>query len=97
MSSGDVKEALSQPFILRIVLFALANKFVIGGLVLYGLSAVVWLAVLYRWDVSKAYPLVGLGFGVTIIIGLLIGEQVTLLRGVGVALICIGVFLVGQS
>lgn len=97
MSSAEIKGALSQPFALRTLLFALANKYVIGGLVLYGLGAVVWLAVLYRWDVSKAYPLIGLGFGATVIIGLLAGEHVTPLRGFGVALICVGVILVGQN
>ena len=38
------------------------NKFLITGFMLYGLGAIVWLGVLAKWDVSKAYPLVGLGF-----------------------------------
>lgn len=59
MSSAEVKEALSHPVALRTILAILTNKFVVGGFVLYGLGAVVWLGVLSRWDVSKAYPLVG--------------------------------------
>ena len=97
MSSIEVKEALSQPVALRTILVILTNKFVIGGFSLYGLGAVVWLGVLSRWDVSKAYPLVGMGFGLTVIVGLLLGEQITMLRAVGVALICAGVFLVSRS
>ena len=97
MSSLEIKEALSQPLAVRTLLFVLGNKFIIGGFLLYGLGAIVWLGVLSRWDVSKAYPLVGVGFGLTAIIGLLIGEQVTLPRAMGVALICAGVFLVGRS
>lgn len=46
---------------------------------------------------SKAYPLVGLGFVFTVLVGYLLGEQVTLPRVIGVALICAGVFLVGRS
>jgi multidrug transporter EmrE-like cation transporter len=57
----------------------------------------VWLGVLSKWDVSKAYPLVGLGFALTVLIGLLAGEQVTLLRGIGVVLICAGVWAVSQT
>jgi multidrug transporter EmrE-like cation transporter len=82
---------------LRAFVEVFTNKFVILGFVLYGLSAVVWLGVLSRWDVSKAYPLVGLGFALTVVIGLLAGEQVTVLRAVGVLLIVVGVCLVGQS
>ena len=41
--------------------------------------------VLSQWDVSKAYPLVGLGFVFTVAIGWFIGEQVTSLRAIGVA------------
>jgi multidrug transporter EmrE-like cation transporter len=40
---------------------------------------------------------VGLGFVFTIAIGILIGEQVSSVRLIGVALICTGVFIVGQS
>jgi drug/metabolite transporter (DMT)-like permease len=75
----------------------LANKYVLGGFLLYGLGAIVWLAVLSKWDVSKAYPLVGLGFVFTVIIGFLSGEQISALRVIGAALICTGVFLVGRS
>lgn len=70
---------------------------VIGGFALYGLGAVVWLSVLSQWDVSKAYPLVGLGFVLTAAIGWLSGEPVSLLRLAGVALICTGVVAVARS
>ena len=97
MSSTDVREALSQPFALRTAVSVLTNKYVFGGFFLYGFGAVVWLAVLAKWDVSKAYPLVGLGFAFTVAIGFLLGEQITLMRALGVLLICCGVFMVGRS
>ena len=52
---------------------------------------------LSKWDVSKAYPLVGLGFALTLLIGWLAGEQVTLQRIGGVLLICAGVWIVGRT
>lgn len=70
---------------------------VLVGLLLYAASAVVWLAVLARWDVSKAYPLVGVGFALTVGIGMLAGEQVSAQRVAGVALICAGAWLVARS
>lgn len=79
------------------LLSTLVQPMVLLGFALYGLGAVVWLSVLARWDVSKAYPLVGLGFVATAVIGHFIGEHMSLLRGLGVLLICGGVLLVARS
>ena len=97
MSGEDVRTLLAQPLTVRSALSVLANSYVIGGFFLYGLGALVWLAVLSKWDVSKAYPLVGLGFAATVALGWILGEHVTVARAAGVALICTGVFMVGQS
>ena len=72
----------------------LTNGFVLFGFALYGLGALVWLQVLARWDVSKAYPLVGLGFVLTAAIGWTMGEHVTALRLAGIALIGVGIVCV---
>ena len=97
MSDAGVREAMAQPYALGNLLSIFSNKYVLGGFALYGLGAVIWLGVLSKWDVSKAYPLVGMGFAFTVLVGFLLGEQVSLLRVGGVALICTGVFLVAQS
>lgn len=97
MSGGSTKELLTQPYTFWTIINVLTDKFVLSGFLLYGLSAVVWLGVLAKWDVSKAYPLVGLGFVFTVAIAFFAGEQVTIPRVVGVTLICVGVFLVGRS
>jgi drug/metabolite transporter (DMT)-like permease len=97
MSGEAIKEILAQPFNFRTVFSVVTDKYVLGGFFLYGLGAVVWLGVLSTWDVSKAYPLVGLGFVFTVVIGFMVGEHVTILRVIGVVLICSGVYLVGKS
>lgn len=97
MSDAEIKAVLAQPLGVGSAIAVFSNLHVIGGFTLYGLGAVAWLGVLSQWDVSKAYPLVGLGFVFTVAIGWLIGEQVTFVRVLGVALICAGVVLVGQS
>ena len=97
MSDAGVRETMSQPLGVGSVFSILSNKYVLGGFVLYGLGAVIWLGVLSKWDVSKAYPLVGVGFALTVLVGLLLGEQVSALRVGGVALICTGVFMVARS
>lgn len=83
-SAGDTLSLLAQPW-------------VAAGLFCYALGAALWLHVLARWDVSKAYPLVGLGFVLTLFIGLLMGEAVTWRRALGVLMICLGVVLVART
>jgi len=97
MSDQGVRDAMGQPHSLGTMASIITNKYVLGGFLLYGLGAVIWLGVLSKWDVSKAYPLVGLGFVLTVLVGLMLGEQVSALRAGGVALICAGVFLVARS
>ncbi|HEX2829526.1 MAG TPA: hypothetical protein VHP37_24490 [Burkholderiales bacterium] len=97
MSSADAQSALSDPFRVRAVAAIFANGYVLAGFALYALGAVVWLAVLSKWDVSKAYPLVGLGFLATVAVGAIAGEHVSLPRLIGVLLICAGVFIVARS
>ncbi|WP_066269316.1 SMR family transporter [Hydrogenophaga palleronii] len=73
---------------------ALGSPLVWLGLVLYGASAVLWLWVLSRLDVSVAYPLVSLGFVVTLALGVWwLGEPFSWLRVAGCTLIVVGVSL----
>jgi hypothetical protein len=62
MSSEGVRKVLTQPYSLQTFYSVLTDKYVLGRFLLYGLGVVVWLRVLSKWDVSKAYLLVGFGF-----------------------------------
>lgn len=73
---------------------ALTSPLVWFGLGLYGLSMLLWLWVLARLDVGLAYPLVSLGFVVTMAAGVLwLGEPLSWQRVCASALIVVGVFL----
>jgi len=75
-------------------LHALSSPLVWLGLALYGASAVLWLWVLSRLDVSLAYPLVSLGFVVTLALGITwLGEPFSWTRLAGCGLIVAGVWL----
>jgi drug/metabolite transporter (DMT)-like permease len=97
MSNAHMKAVLAQPFTYQTVMTVFIDKFIFGGFFLHGLGAIMWLGVLSKWDVSKAYPLVGLGFALTVVVGYMAGEHVTLPRIIGVTLICAGVFLASRS
>jgi multidrug transporter EmrE-like cation transporter len=97
MSGAEIKAVLAEPLGIRALLAILTDKYVLLGFLLYGSGAIVWLGVLSKWDVSKAYPMVGLGFALTVLIGFILGESVSPSRIAGVALICAGVVLVARS
>lgn len=98
MSSKAVQVDMAADGLLRVAMNVLINPTVITGLTLYGLGAVLWLAVLARLDVTQAYPFVGLGFIFTLILGyLFLNEPVGFQRLIGTLLITAGVVLVARS
>ncbi len=71
------------------------NPWVLAGLTLYFSAAVVWLFALVRIEVSMAYPFVGVGFILTMILGkFIMGDAVTFTRVMGTLLISVGVVFV---
>ena len=74
------------------------NGFVMAGFFCYGCSALLYFSVLGRIDLSVAYPSVSIGYVLVIIASrILFGEQVSLSRWVAVAIICVGVVVVGVA
>ena len=69
-----------------------------GGLVLFGISALIWLAVLSRASLSFAYPFVSLTYVLILLFDrFVLHQQVGLLRWAGVAFIVTGIVLVAQT
>lgn len=74
------------------------SPFVFFGIASFALSAVFWLVVLSRFDLSMAYPMVSLGYVVVAIVSVFwLGETVSLVRWLGIAVICLGVFLISRT
>ncbi|MCB0156247.1 MAG: EamA family transporter [Anaerolineae bacterium] len=68
------------------------------GFACYGLSSILWLDVLSKLDFSLAFPMVGLTYVFTLLIGrFFFGEVFGWERIVGVALILSGVFFLVRS
>lgn len=72
------------------------NRAVIAGFGCYGLSTLLYFQVLSRLDLSLAYPTVSLGYVLVIILSkLFFNESIRPARWGAVAIICVGVALVG--
>ena len=97
MSQPTIQMALGQGG-LTAAWLVISNMYILLGLFMYGCGAMLWLLVLARLDVSVAYPFVGLGFILTMLLGFFVlGESVTPMRVVGTLLITAGVVLVSLT
>ena len=74
------------------------NLSVIGGLVIFGLSAVVWLVVLSRASLSFAYPFASLTYVLILLADrFVLHEEIPILRWTGVFAIMAGIVMVAQT
>lgn len=82
----------------RSILVVMSHPGVVGGFILYGASALMWLVVLARTDVSVAYPFVGLGIIITMLGGAIFyGEAITVPKALGTLLVCLGIVLLSRG
>ena len=76
----------------------LTNVFLWLALLCYGFSFFLWMVVLSRVEVSYAYPFLSVGYVITMIAGYaFFAEDINFMRILGVAIICLGVFLISRS
>jgi drug/metabolite transporter (DMT)-like permease len=95
MKVGRVSSLANAPSMLAA---ALLNPIVLAGLAVFGVSALSWLVVLSRVRLSIAYPMVSLGYVVTVFFAWLIfKESVRFVTIAGCLAIVFGVFLISRG
>ena len=68
------------------------------GFICYAVSAVLWIAVVSNVDLSLAYPMVSAAYVIVFVASwLLLGEQISALRLVGLLIIVAGVVVISRS
>jgi multidrug transporter EmrE-like cation transporter len=102
-----LKAGMSQPAVLQglddglrssTVVTVATSPMVVLGLGMYFCAAFIWLLVLARIEVSLAYPFVGIGFVITMLLGWGIhGDSLSVARVAGTLLIAIGVAILARS
>ena len=98
MTAAPMRAALAAGAPGPIVMAVLTSPGVMGGLFLYGIATVLWLGVLSRVELSRAYPVVGLSFVLAAVLGYFVfADAVSATRVAGIALIVAGVVLVGRG
>lgn len=98
MSGAAVAGALAEGGAANVALAVAGEWRVLAGLALYFGSAAAWLFVLARLPVSVAYPFVGLGFVLTLLLGWAwLGDTPSATRVAGTLLVALGVVLVARG
>jgi multidrug transporter EmrE-like cation transporter len=98
MSHAAVRAAVEARQWAGLALQLISNPWVVGGLFLYVLGAGVWLLVLAKVELSLAYPFVGLGFVITMLMGWwFLNDALNVQRVLGTLLITAGVVLVARG
>jgi len=93
---GELNVSLDTLVPTAVKLFS--SPFVLGGFAFVFSGALFWLAVLSRWPLSLAYPLLSISYIIGIIASVLIlKEKVNAIQIVGVFVIILGVFLISRS
>jgi multidrug transporter EmrE-like cation transporter len=96
MINGEVSVNLSS--ISNSLIPMLTNTYLWLGMCCYGISVFLWMIILSRVEVSYAYPFLSIGYVVAAVVGyLLLGESLSLIRISGIAVICVGVYLISRS
>lgn len=97
MSSVTTQAALKSD-LLTAISSIITNISVLAGLTCYVFGAAVWLLVLSKVDVSKAYPFVGIGLiGTMLLAYWFLNEPLTPMKVMGTVFVLIGIVLISQQ
>lgn len=92
---GRIPALASREFA-TLPLRAVREPFILLGIPLYIMAALVWVMVLSRVDLSYAYPFLGLNYVFVVLVSkVALGEEVNYVRWTGVAMILLGVATIG--
>ena len=90
--------SLRPDAVLGVALSLILNPLVLLGLAIYACGTFLWLIALSRVDLSYAYPFASLNYVLVLLASwLVLGEQPTIPRVVGVLVICCGVYAISRT
>ena len=79
-------------------LMVFMNPFIFFGMVIYVLSAGIWIWVLSKVDISLAYPFISISFILTLVFGALVfNEPINTAKLIGTTLIITGCLFIARS
>lgn len=82
----------------HMIVKALTSWLILVGFAIYFVSAIVWISILSRTELSWAFPILSLSYVLTAILSpVFLHESFSPHRLIGILVICLGVFLVSKT
>jgi len=83
---------------IRMLISAIVNPYILGGMLCYAFSILLWMYVLSQQPVGVAYPMMSLAYVAAVTMGwLFLGESFSGPRMIGLAFILVGVWFIARS
>lgn len=77
---------------------AFTTPIIILGIALYAVSAVVWIIILSKVDLSFAYPMLSIGYVLVLLVSwAFLGEQMNFFKVFGIIFIALGIIFIFKS
>lgn len=77
---------------------AFTTPIILLGIALYAISAVVWIAILSKVELSFAYPLLSIGYVLILLVSwAFLGEQMNFFKVLGIIFIVFGIIFIFKS
>ena len=97
-SAGHITLAAGSAALWRTAAGLAQHPAILGGLLCYAVSVLVWIVALSRVEVSIAYPMLSIGYVLNALLAWwLFGEDLNAQRWLGIGVIVVGVVLVARS
>ena len=82
----------------KAIILALFNKFIFGGIIIYGVATIYWLYILKNYDLSKVYPLQSMSYIISLFASyFILNEKISTNTIIGTIIILIGVFVISMK
>lgn len=90
----DVERLMSAETVSNII----TNKYILLGLLLYGLAFFLWLSAMSTLNISFMYPMLSLAYVLTAVLAsVFLGEEVSFLRWTGIFIVVVGCVLITKG
>jgi drug/metabolite transporter (DMT)-like permease len=82
----------------KFLLKAFTSPLILLGVAFYAISAVIWIIILSKVDLSFAYPMLSIGYVLVLIISwAFLGESINVIKVLGIIFICLGIVFIFRS
>ena len=98
MNNREEIRDINSLFNAKTILGIITDKYIIAGLMFYGFALIFWLGAMSTLEISFMYPMLSLGYVIVAAMAFIfLGENISLARWAGIALIVVGSILIARS